>query len=105
MCWTFFSRSQVLSDPPSFETEAYFRLRGSLELKCLLDSTDGKFVVIPVRNPVYLREVARTKASKGKLFFFKMENDPFVYFAALTALNGCDDDQKTKFCEAFIVPF
>lgn len=22
-----------------------------------------------------------------------MENDPFVYFAALTALNGCDDDK------------
>lgn len=34
-----------------------------------------------------------------------MENDPFVYFAALTALNGCDDDQKTKFCEASIVLF
>lgn len=34
-----------------------------------------------------------------------MENDPFVYFAALTALNGCSGDQKRKFCEASVVPF
>lgn len=28
-----------------------------------------------------------------------------MYFAALSALNGCSDDQKQKFCEAAVLPF
>eukprot|EP00066_Takifugu_rubripes_P010507 XP_003978397.1 PREDICTED: ufm1-specific protease 2 [Takifugu rubripes] len=33
-----------LGDPPSCETAAYLRVRGSLELKCLLESTDARLI-------------------------------------------------------------
>lgn len=38
--------SQVVSDSQSFDTGTIFRVRGPLELKCQLDSTDGTFMAV-----------------------------------------------------------